>query len=121
MSAPIFGSDDVEKNKVRGGLGYLIPFAPYFLCRESAFGRYCANQGLIMWICIAIVSVAFGIIGGVIGWIPLLGPLVRWILSRASGVVRMIVTVIMIYYAVMAMKFGRANEVPVVGGIKLLK
>ena len=121
MAAPIFDSSDVDQNKFRGGLGYVIPFAPHFLCRDSAFGRYCANQGLILWISVAVVSIAFGLISTLLGWIPLLGWLVHFVVNSAAGVVRLVIFVIMAYYAIMAMKFGRANEVPIVGNITLLK
>ena len=121
MAAPIFDSVDVEKNKVTAGLGYVVPFAPYLLCKDSALGRYCANQGLILWICIFLVWVAFGLVSGLLGWFPLLGSMVRFILNWGSRIIRFVLFIGMVYSAFRVMNSGRATEVPVVGGLDLLK
>ncbi len=117
MAAPVFDTADIEKNKLTGGIGYILPFVPYFACKNSAFGRYCANQGLILWICLLLVGIVFGIVGALLGWIPLIGGVIR----AAHWVVRTVLWLVMIYYTFIACTTGRANEVPVVGTVTLIK
>ena len=121
MAAPIFDSKDVESNRVTGGIGYILPFVPYFACKNSAFGRYCANQGLILWIAILLVSIVFGIVSGVLGWFPLIGGMVRWLLGTASHLVRTILIIVGCYCSFIAIKDGRATEIPVIGTLNLIK
>ena len=121
MAAPIFDSSDVDRNRVTGGIGYILPFVPYLTCKNSAFGRYCANQGLILWIVIFLTYVAFGLIGAVLGWLPLLGGMVHWIVNTASNLVRGVVFIYACYCAFIAISSGRATEVPVVGTLQLIK
>ncbi len=121
MAAPIFDTADVEKNRLAGGLGYILPFVPYLACKDSAFGRYCANQGLILWICLLLAWIVFGIVGALLGWLPLVGALISWIIGMAHWVVNAVLCLVMLYFTFIACTTGRANEVPVVGTVTLLK
>ena len=68
---PTFDKEDVEKNKVMAGLAYIIFFLPLIACPDSAFGRFHANQGLLLFI--------FGVVGSfLLGLIPIIG----WIYFR---------------------------------------
>lgn len=112
-----FDSNDVSENRVKGGLGYLIFFLPLILCPGSRYGRFCANQGLIVLIAEVAISVAFWILGMILGWIPLLGGLLRaveWIAKAA-------VALIAIYFCYLACSKGDARELPVVGKISIIK
>ncbi|MGN1005755.1 MAG: hypothetical protein ACI4O8_04495, partial [Aristaeellaceae bacterium] len=69
-----FSTEDLAANRVWAALGYLLFFIPLIKCGRSPLGRYCANQGLLLLIVIAIVRILFGIFGGIpiIGWLFLL-------------------------------------------------
>ncbi|HLR36065.1 MAG TPA: hypothetical protein VK071_12160 [Tissierellales bacterium] len=41
---------DIEENKTLAGLAYLLFFLPLVLASESKYGRFHANQGLILLI-----------------------------------------------------------------------
>ncbi len=43
-----FEADDVRKNRIPAALAYLLFFIPLIVCPESHYGRFHANQGLMM-------------------------------------------------------------------------
>lgn len=61
---------DIDQNKVMGGLAYLIFFLPLLVCPDSRFGRFHANQALLLLILGVGGSFILGIIP-VIGWVTL--------------------------------------------------
>ena len=66
-----FTYEDMRENKTRAALGYVIFFLPLILCKDSKLGKYCANQGLLLWICSILVGALFGIFTCIplIGWL----------------------------------------------------
>ena len=101
-----FDPADIEKNKTMAGLAYLLFFLPLITCPESAYGKFHANQGLVLLLFSIIVSVVLGIIP-VIGWIlliffPIL-VLVLGIMGLMNGLK------------------GRAKPLPIIGKIRILK
>lgn len=102
----IFDAGDIEKNKTIAGLAYLIFFLPLIVCPESKFGRFHANQALILFIASVGGTVILSIIP-VIGWLLLplytLAIFVVMILGLVSGL------------------GGKAKEIPYVGKYRLLK
>lgn len=117
MAAPSFGSQDIAQNKLTGGIGYLLPFVPFFACPKSAFGKYCANEGLLFWLVMLVIRVVFGIASFVLGWVP---P-IRWLLDFVGFWGMMAVFMLEVYYTFVAMVRGQAKEIPVIGGITLIK
>jgi uncharacterized membrane protein len=65
----VFDQEDIEKNKTMAGLSYLIFFLPLIACPESRYGKFHANQALLL----LIVSIAGNIVLGII-------PIIGWIL-----------------------------------------
>ena len=66
----VFSQEDIEKNKVMAALAYFLFFLPLVACPESRFGKYHANQGLLLLIVGFGGSIILGIIP-IIGWILL--------------------------------------------------
>ena len=54
-----FSTEDLARNRTWAALGYLLFFIPLIKCKHSPLGRYCANQGLLLLIVIAIVRILF--------------------------------------------------------------
>lgn len=101
-----FTTDDIEKNKTLAGLAYFIFFLPLIACPDSKFGKFHANQGLIL----LIFSIAGNIILGIIpfiGWILL--P-VFWILVLVFGIMGLINGF-----------GGKAKPMPLIGKISIIK
>ena len=45
-----FTQEDIDKNKTIAGLAYIIFFLPLIACPDSRYGRFHANQALILFI-----------------------------------------------------------------------
>ncbi|WP_352418985.1 hypothetical protein [Proteiniborus sp.] len=102
----IFELEDVEKNKVMAGLAYIIFFLPLLACPDSKFGKFHANQGLLLLI--------LGFAGSVIlSFIPVIG----WLLLPVFSIVVLVFGIIGLVNGLS----GKAKELPVIGKFKLLK
>lgn len=103
---PSFNPEDIEKNKTMAGLAYLIFFLPLVACPDSQFGRYHANQGLVLLILAMAGSIILTMIP-IVGWVILpffsLGILVLVIMGLINGF------------------GGKAKALPFIGNFKLLK
>ena len=100
-----FDQSDVEKNRVLGGLGYLIFFLPFITCPDSRFGKACANQGLI-----ALMEL-------ILGWIPV----VNWIVGIAGTVCNIGFAILWLYYGILAFSKGDFRPLPYIGSYELIK
>jgi uncharacterized membrane protein len=98
---------DIEKNKVMGVLAYIIFFIPLLAAPDSKFGKYHANQGLLLliyWVVMTIVSTIIPFIG----WL-IIGPL-----GSLFGLVLFIMGIINAAQ-------GKVKGLPLIGGITIIK
>lgn len=102
----IFDVDDVNQNKTMAGLAYILFFLPLLSCPNSAYGRFHANQSLVL----LLVSFAGNI---VLGFVPFIG----WALLM---VLRLFVFVLFIMGIINGFN-GKGQTLPVIGQITLLK
>mgnify|MGYP000865090524 CR=1 FL=1 len=65
-----FDPADIEKNKTMAGLAYILFFLPLIVCPDSAYGRFHANQGLLLLIVSVVGTTVLSIIP-IIGWLLL--------------------------------------------------
>ena len=116
MNIPIFDERDYQENRVIGSIGYVFFFVPLIVNYKSAFNRYCANQGLLLAIIHAIVSVIFWLLNLLLGFVPLVGALLRVIDSLAE----LAIFAVLLYHAYLAYN-GKTAPVPYIGEIELIK
>lgn len=102
----VFSQEDIEKNKVMAALAYILFFLPLVACPESRFGKYHANQGLIL----LIVGIGGSIILGII-------PIIGWILMPFFYIA---ITVFAILGLVNGFK-GVAKPLPLIGKFRIIK
>jgi uncharacterized membrane protein len=103
---PVFDKDDIEKNKVMAGLAYIIFFLPLIACPESKFGRFHANQGLLLLI--------LGVAGSfILGAIPIIG----WILLPVLSIFVFIIGIMGLVNGLN----GKAKELPLIGKFRIIK
>ena len=104
-------SDDVKDNKVFAILAYLgiLVLVPIFAAPNSEFARFHANQGLILLIAAIAISVLSSIISSIV-----------WVLGFLVSLLSIVVFVFAIMGIINAAK-GEMKELPLIGGIKLLK
>ncbi len=97
---------DIEKNKVMAGLAYLIFFLPLLACPDSKYGRYHANQALILLI------VGFG--GSLIlSFIPIIG----WLLLPVFAFVVLVFAIIGLVNGF----GGKVKPLPLIGKFTIIK
>ena len=110
-----FDPQDIQNNKVMAllaSLGFLF-LVPLLAAPNSKFARYHANQGLVLFIFEAIA----GVVTGIICVIPVAGWIIGGILSSAVGIFGLVLTILGIVNAVN----GQAKQLPLIGGITILK
>ena len=113
-----FDPTDIQNNKTMGILSYigLLVLVPIFAAKDSKFARFHANQGLVLVIAQAIVYIIVWITSIILNFIPFIGR----ILSTLLWIVAQVVIIPSIIGIINAAK-GQAKELPIIGGIRILK
>ena len=108
-----FDPADVQSNKVMGVLAYLswLVLIPLFAARNSPFARFHCNQGIVL----ALAEVLAGVILGIARHLPLIG----WVFRLVGGLASVAWIVLAVIGILNALN-GRAKELPLIGGIKIL-
>ena len=97
---------DTDKKWI-GIIAYFIFFIPLLVDSESEFGRFHANQGLL----VLLLGIAVGILGSII-------PFIGWFLILPIGSIFCLVLAIM---GIMNAANEKMKELPVIGTIKIIK
>jgi uncharacterized membrane protein len=101
-----FSAEDINANKVVAGLAYFLFFLPMIVCPESRYGRFHANQGLVLLIISVVGSIILGII-----------PVIGWLLLP-------IFSIAVVVYAIIGLingLNGQSKELPFIGRWQILK
>lgn len=107
-----FTAEDMKKNRTMAALGYLVFFIPLIRCGDSKLGRYCANQGLILWILIILVRLLFQILSVV--------PFIGWLFTLIGGLCALAGVMVGLLCFAQLMTNDRVIELPFVGEFRLL-
>lgn len=102
----LFTKEDIEKNKVISALAYIIFFLPLIACADSQFGKFHANQGLLLLITGVGGSIVLGII-----------PVIGWILLPLFSFAVFVIGIIGLINALN----GKPKELPVIGKYRIIK
>lgn len=101
-----FDQADIENSKALAIIAYLFPilfFLPYVSNNKSEYARFISNQVLTL----AILDVAAGIVGKILGFIPLIGGLISAILALGCFALAIL--------GLVDAASGRVRKLPVVG------
>ena len=73
-----FDTQDIQDAKVWSILAYfgILFFLPLVCAPQSRFGRFHANQGLVLLICSLALAVVSWILSFIVGWIPFIGKVI---------------------------------------------
>ncbi len=114
-----FDAVDIESNKIMSLFAYLgiLFLIPMLACPNSKYARYHTNQGIVLFIAGAIVSVATGILTTVLSIIPVIGTVLGVLIGGVCSIVLTVLTILGIINAVQ----GKAKELPIIGKYKILK
>ncbi|MGI5899431.1 MAG: DUF4870 domain-containing protein [Christensenellales bacterium] len=102
-----FSPTDISKAKSVSAISYIpfLFFLPLLAEKGSPFGRFHANQGLLVTLCC--------VLAGLISSIAFIGAFVAWLLR--------IILVIAIIMALINTASGKAKRLPYIGNIELIK
>ena len=108
-----YNPEDIAQGKLMSILSYLwiLFFLPLVVCPGSKFGRFHANQALVLFI----VGIVLGVVGSVIGILGI--SILTWIVSTVLGLADLALVILGIYYAAT----GKAKELPLIGKIRIIK
>lgn len=115
-----YSKSDIEGNKLMAVLSYIgiLVLVPILAAKDSPFAKYHAAQGLnllivdVAWCIVSgIVSLIFGLIG--VTFLSVLWTIVTWLV----GIALFLMMVIGIINAAQ----GRAKELPLIGGFRILR
>jgi uncharacterized membrane protein len=109
---------DAEANKIFGILAYLgiLCLVPVIAAKDSPFGKYHANQGLVLFLLEVVIAIALYIINLVVLTVmPVL-----YMIPAILGFV-WIAPIVLLFYGIINAAAGKCVPLPVIGGIKLLK
>jgi uncharacterized membrane protein len=112
-----FDEEDIKQNKTMAGLAYILFFLPLIVCKDSKFGRYHANQGLILLILSVIGYIALSIVTTILATITwrLFG-----LISLLYSVFGLFILVLAVYGLVNGLN-GKVKELPVIGKYRIIK
>lgn len=98
--------EDIEKSKTMAGLSYLIFFLPLIVCPDSKYGRFHANQALLLFI----VGLGGNIILSII-------PIIGWVLIPIFNIAVLILGIMGLINGF----GGKAKRLPIFGKFDILK
>lgn len=102
----LFTKEDIEKNKVISALAYFIFFLPLIVCSDSPYGKFHANQGLLL----LITSIAGSVVLGII-------PVIGWVILPFFSLAVFIFGIIGLINALN----GKSKELPIIGKYRIIK
>ena len=110
-----YAPEDIEKNKIISAIA-TIPFIfwlPLVVNGDSKFGKFYANQGLILTVLCVVLSIISDVAGRVLWMIPLLGHILSSLLALIVVLIVMGEWLFLLVYALQ----GKAKEMPFIGNI----
>ena len=101
---------DIANNKVLSLFSYIGIFVliPLLAAKDSKYARFHANQGIVL----LITELIIGVVNVILAFIPILGPIISWVLS--------VVTLVFAIMGIVNAVTGKAKELPLIGKIKIL-
>lgn len=119
-----FDPQDIAANKIYGIIACfgILFFVPLVAAPQSRYGKFFANQGLLLLITSAIASVASSFISAIFNTLGMLGSIfvlfsvIGVLLSVVIGLIPFVLFIIMLINAAS----GRAKELPIIGRFTLI-
>lgn len=112
-----FDDEDIKQNKTMAGLAYILFFLPLIVCKDSKFGRFHANQGLLLLILSVVGYIVISVITTVLATITwrLFG-----FISLLYSLYGLFILAVAIYGLVNGIN-GKVKELPIIGKYRIIK
>lgn len=116
-SAENYEEEDIKQNKTMAGLAYILFFLPLIVCKDSRFGRFHANQGLLLLILSVTGYITISIVTTILATITwrLFG-----FISLLYSIYGLFILAIAIYGLVNGLN-GKAKELPIIGKFRIIQ
>lgn len=113
----LFDEEDIRQNRTMAGLSYILFFLPLIVCKDSKFGRFHANQGLLLLILSMAGYIAISVVTTILATITwrLFG-----LISLIYSVFGLLILIMAVYGLVNGIN-GKAVELPVIGKYRIIK
>lgn len=111
-----FDAKDIEQNKTMAALAYLLFFLPLIVCKDSKYGRFHANQGLLLLILSITGYLAVTILTSIL--IAFTWRMFGFI-SLLYNIYGLFIFALVVYGAVNGLN-GNAKELPVIGKFRII-
>ncbi|MCL2698854.1 MAG: hypothetical protein FWE68_00925 [Defluviitaleaceae bacterium] len=118
MTKSVFGLDENIAAALSNATFGIFGAVALIQERENKFVRFHAMQSIIVFFGLAVVSGVIGLVGGILGSIPILG----WLLGLPFGLIDFVlglVTALAWAYLTFMAYSGKMPKVPVVGDVVL--
>lgn len=108
-----FDPADMQSNKAVAVLASIpiLFWLPLVAAQGSSYGKFCANQGLLLLVVNIALSVVEGILGTVLGFIPFIGGVIAGLLGLLIGVAGFAAFLLLLISACQ----GKARRIPLIG------
>ncbi len=112
-----YEEEDIKQNKTMAGLAYILFFLPLIVCKDSKFGRFHANQGLLLLILSVVGYIAISIVTTILATITwrLFG-----FITLLYSIYGLFIMAIAIYGLVNGLN-GKVKELPVIGKYRIIQ
>ena len=109
----LFDPIDMQTNKAVGVLASIpiLFWLPLVACKDSQYGKFCANQGLILFVLCVVLNFAQPILSKILWYIPILGH----ILPKLLGIVFGLVEAAGFLFLFISACQGKARKIPFIG------
>lgn len=117
-----YDRNDIEKNKVLCAVSYIsiLFFLPLVACPESRFGKFHANQALILLIASTILGIGGGILYNVLWLLPLIPDFIKQIVDTLLDFILWAVPAAGMIFGIVSAAQGKAREIPFIGKFNLI-
>ncbi|AET70812.1 hypothetical protein Desor_5437 [Desulfosporosinus orientis DSM 765] len=112
-----FDPTDIEQNKTMAALAYILFFLPLIACKDSEYGRFHANQGLLLLIISVVGSIVISIVSSTL--IAFTWHLF-WFTSLLHGAFGLLIIFLVITGFINGLN-GKAKQLPIIGQIQIIK
>jgi uncharacterized membrane protein len=113
-----FDTQDTKDAKVWSILAYvwILFFLPLVCTPQSRFGKFHANQGLVLFLTELVLMVVMRVLSALLGWIPVVGTLINLL-----GLLVGIAVIVWAVYGIVQAAQGKAKTLPLIGKLTLIK
>lgn len=109
----LFDPTDMATNKATAIFASfpILFWLPLVSCKDSQYGKFCANQGLILFVLGVVLNVAQGILSRILGMIPFIGGILIAVIGLLIAVAEGGSFLLLLISACQ----GKARRIPLIG------